>query len=169
MCFGVIDKSIFVLAQMYAALVCFVLFDARGNETATLAPAAVLMALCSLAIEYIPRAIHRPQATVQALCDDILAMAVFVACIVIVQGELLQYACTLHSVCHFLNWRFRGVGTHAALCLLLMFAYFNGPRITESKDFIVAMLFPVVSEFLAKALQGLHRVLVLWLQQEMCV
>ena len=154
---------------MYAALVCFVLFDARGNDTATLAPAAVLMALCSLAMEYIPRAIHRPHATVQSLCDDILAMAAFAACVVIVPGELLQYACTLHSVCHFLHWRFRGVGTHVGLCLLLIFAYFNGPRMSELKDFIVAMSFPVMVEFLATALQGLHRILVLWLQQELCV
>ena len=156
---------------MYTALVCLVLFDARGEcpPSAYLALIAAALATLTLAVKYFPVILHRPQ-MIDVFCEDVLSVCAHCVCTSMVPSEQnLQYACALHSALHLLEHRFLGKPrvpatlAHTMAGLLLAAAYAYGPRTLELRPFIVAVAYPNLVELLARALAHVHRMSVLWL------
>lgn len=156
---------------MYTALVCLVLFDARGSECPSvlwLLTIAGALAALTLGVKYFPVILHRPQ-LIDAFCEDVLAVCAHCVCTSLVPPQSLQYACALHSALFLLEHRFLGkprVPTtlaHTTAGLLLAAAYLCGPRTLELRPFILAVAYPHLVELLSKALAHVHKLSVLWL------
>jgi hypothetical protein len=154
---------------MYTGLACLVLFDARGSvpDATTFTSLVVCAAVLLLSLTYFPRILHRP-VLVDALCADVLGIAVHCACIGVLSDPLLRHACALHSACFCVQSRFMGAKKnitiqpilHTGLVLMLLVAYAFGPRITEIKPFMLGAVCPHVLELLAGLLIHLHAGLV---------
>jgi hypothetical protein len=165
-------------------LACFVLFDAHGAITpmtpgpggtayATLAFGAALLLL---ALKHAPRAIQRPQQSVDALCDDALCITAHAACIAMLSADpVLMHGCALHSACYIAEHRFRGrmpslaTGTvvYTAVALALLAAYLYGARITDTRRYMLSAVCPYGLELLARLLSHAHRVAVMTLAELM--
>lgn len=154
---------------MYAALVCFVFFDARGDSTHldTMPGIAAALAVIMLAVRYVPTIFHRPQ-MVDCFCEDVLAITAHAACVSLIQNTELRYACALHSACYIMQHRFldkHSVFVHTVTGALLLTAYVYCPRISEIRPLIVSVTSPHVVELFAKSMAHVHRMLVFWLTE----
>ena len=154
---------------MYAALVCFVFFDARGDSTHldTVPGIAAALAVIMLAVRYVPTIFHRPQ-LVDCFCEDVLAITAHAACVSLIQNTELRFACALHSACYIMQHRFldkHSVFVHTITGALLLAAYVYCPRISEIRPFIVSVASPHVVELFAKSMAHVHRMLVFWLTE----
>jgi len=150
---------------MYTAIVCLVLFDARGDDAYlnTVMPAvAAVLAVVMLAVRYVPMIFHRPQ-LVDCLCEDLLAITAHAACLSVVPNTELQYACALHSACYIMQHRFldkQPVLVHTVTGALLIAAFLYCPHISNIKFFIIAVASPHTVELFAKSMAYVHRLLV---------
>jgi hypothetical protein len=158
---------------MYTAVVCLVLFDARGDDAllSTAVPiVAAALAVAMLAVRYMPLIFHRPQ-LVDHFCEDVLAISAHASCLSVLQSAELQYACALHSACYIMQHRFLDKQSvpaalvHTVTGALLLAAYLHCPRISDIKSFITAVASPHLVELFAKAMSYLHRLLVVWLTE----
>ena len=155
---------------MYTAVVCLVLFDARGDARYLdpLMPIiAAALAAVMLAVRYVPTIFHRPQ-MVDSFCEDLLAITAHAACVSVIQNTELQYACALHSACFIMQHRFldrQPVLVHTVTGALLLAAYLYCPRIPDIKPFIIAVASPHVVELVAKFMKYAHRLSVVWMTE----
>ena len=155
---------------MYTAIVCLVLFDARGDAQYLNAPIPIIaaaLAVVMLAVRYMPTIFHRPQ-MVDCLCEDLLAITAHAACVSVVRNKELQYACALHSACYIMQHRFldkQPVLVHTATGALLLASYLYCPRISDIKPFIIAVASPHIVELFAKCTAHIHGLSVSWLTE----
>ena len=160
--------------MMYIAAACLVLFDARGTlqdmGTVFWVTAAIQLAL--LTINYFPHILHRPQ-LVDALCADLIAFATNAAGICLLHKHPnLQYACVLHTVCFLVHHKYLGrcstssaVLLHTVMVLILVAAYFQGPRVYDLQQFVVSAVWPHVLEAVVAALLMMHTVAVMYVSE----
>ena len=156
--------------MMYIAAACLVLFDARGTlpnmGTVFWVTAAIQLAL--LTINYFPHILHRPQ-LVDALCADLIAFSTNAAGICLLHKHPnLQYACVLHTVCFLVHHKYLGrcstssaVLLHTVMVLILVAAYFQGPRVYD----LVSAVWPHVLEAVVAALLMMHTVAVMYVSE----
>lgn len=161
------------MSGFYTGLACLVLFDARGScgEAHPHLPAAALCAaLVLLGLKYLPAILHRPQQLVDALCADVLCIAVHAAGVSLVTDPCLRHGCSLHSACFVAQQRFvgrmpsltAGTAVHTLLALGLLAAYAYGPRIGDVRQFMLSAVCPHAFDLLAQIAAHAHRVAVMW-------
>ena len=162
------------MTGFYTGLACLVLFDARGSSCEApphLLAAALCTAVALIALKYAPAILHRPQQLMDALCADVLCLAVHAACVsLVVADPCLRHGCALHSVCFVLQQRFVGhmpsltAGTvvHTLLALVLLAAYAYGPRIGDVRQFMLSAVCPHAFDLLAQVAAHVHRLAVMW-------
>ena len=153
---------------MYTGLVCLVLFDARGSvDIADYSlPLASVLGILLLIVKYIPGILHRPH-KVDNLCEDLLHMSTHASCVyVLPSAQNLQYACALHSICFLMQHRFlkpSAVIVHTVTVLWLVYAYRDGPRVSELKTFILAVACPHILDIVSHTLVQTKKFTVLYL------
>lgn len=149
---------------MYPGIVCLILFDARGNESAYEHYDAIALALAVVLIglKHVP--LHRPHMLEEA-CEDLIHVATHACCIHLLREPLLHYACALHSTLHLLQERFTKpqILVHSIGVVWLLAAYLCGPRVSEVRTFIGAMVGPYLFDILGHGLVQMCRMAVLWL------
>ena len=159
---------------MYTPLACFVLFDARGNDDVPLSMVvyvAFAFQLLCLGLTYFPLIFYRQQ-HVDTLCADLITHATHAAGILLaISDPRLVYACALHSLCfciqhHVLHRVQLPIVVHSAAALLLMAAYWNGPRIADIRQYVIGVVSPFVWDLVAVLLVHVHKFLVSWVSME---
>jgi hypothetical protein len=154
---------------MYTGIVCLVLFDARGTLTEPYWISVFVLALCMLAIKYLPTIFHRPR-QIQAFCEDVLHISTHASVIALLPcANQLRYACALHSTCYILQHRFQKSGltllVHTVAGSWLLAAYVYGPRVSELQTFIAAMVCPHALDLLTGILTHIQRFTELFLME----
>jgi len=161
------------MSGYYAGLACLVLFDARGEALGANTFIYIILTACVssllLTLKYFPAIVHRPQQTVDALCDDVLCITAHASCVSMISDPILMHGCALHSACYVLEKRFKGrmsslaAGTvvHTVLLLLLLGAYMYGMRIADTRRFMLSAVCPHALELMAQCLTHAHRVVMM--------
>ena len=160
------------MGGFYMGLACFVLFDARGVEcvdSSVYVAITLSVTLLLLLMKFIPIILHRPQQTIDILCDDLLCVTTHAACISMIPNPILRHGCALHSACYVIEHRFKGnmpsLATnpvvHTLIILILIASYVYGVRISDTKHYMLSAVCPYALELLAKLLTHVHRVAVI--------
>ena len=154
---------------MYMGLVCVILFDARGDKAPDMyGPATLAIAALILAMKHMPAILHRPH-RIDSFCEDLLHISSHASCVAMLPPghNHLRYACTLHSAYFLLQHRFlkgtRSVFLHTVALVWLACAYVYGPRVSELKIFIAAVVCPHVLDAAASLVTQIHRFLTVFL------
>jgi len=158
---------------MYTGLVCFVLFDARGEKTGGVEQepwywmAGAALMLLMLVLKHMPTILHRPK-QIDMLCEDLLHISIHASCVAAMppgHGHL-RYACALHCALFLLQNRFLPTPmTHLAAVAWLSCAYAYGPRVTDIQTFIAAVASPHTMDIIAGAAVQAHRLATLCLME----
>lgn len=148
---------------MYTGLVCLVLFDARGDKAPELyGHVVLLLAMILLALKHLPAILHRPH-RIESFCEDLLHISSHASCVAMLpQGQTnLRYACCLHSACFLLQHRFikggKSIFLHTSAFICLACAYAHGPRVSELKTFIAAVVCPHILDAIASLVTHVHK------------
>ena len=160
------------MGGFYMGLACFVLFDARGNvsiDGSVYVAVTLSVSILLLSMKFIPIIIHRPQQTIDALCDDLLCVTAHAACISMIVNPVLRHGCALHSACYIIEHRFKGrmpslattTVVHTVIILILVSSYVYGVRISDTQHYMLSAVCPYALELLAKLLTHVHRVAVI--------
>jgi hypothetical protein len=158
---------------MYTGAACLVLFDARGGpvEMPYVCVLALIIQTLLIGISYMPAVFYRPR-LVDALCADVLTFATHVAGIAIcIREPVLQFACVLHTLCFCMEKRYLGQGSgpsytmfiHTLMGMLLIAAYFYGPRVTDLYPFVIGAAWPHVMEMVAAIVIRTHKLAVTYI------
>ena len=154
---------------MYTGIVCLVLFDARGRLTEPYGMAVCILAVIMLGIKHTPTVFHR-QRQVDAFCEDLLYIYTHVLMIAsIPDTNHLRYACGLQCTCFVLQHRFLKKGpailVHTITALWLIAAYVYGPRVSELRTFIAAVVCPHALDLLAGVLIQVQKFTTLYIME----